>query len=878
MSISTQEIRKTFLDYFSDASNHLEHMVLRNAPLVPFGDSTLLFTNAGMVPLKNYFLGIEKPPHQRLTSIQRCVRAGGKHNDLEQVGHTARHHTFFEMLGNFSVGDYFKKEAIQLAWTLLTQVWELPKEKLWVSVYKDDLETAEIWTKHMKVSPDHISYCGKDSNFWMMGDTGPCGPCSEIFYDHGEQYPGGVPGSKDEHLGRFVEIWNLVFMQYNADASKQFNPLPKPSIDTGMGLERIAAVLQGVYDNYDIDIFRHLLLSLADIVSCQDLKKPAMRVIVDHIRAAAFLIADGVFPSNEGRGYVLRRIMRRAVRHGCSLGMRDPFLHQLVKPLTDIMKDAYPELMPQQTSIGDIILEEEKLFHQTLTQGMKVFEKAVSELSGKIIPGEVVFYLYDTYGFPKDLTEDMARDRQLKIDQAGFDREMKKQKTQSKKQHAFFTDSRLNIAAHTPTPFVGYQQLSITTEVIALHTEQTAVDTLNVGDKGVVILQDTPFYAEAGGQVGDSGMLSGVDGIFQVEDTRKQGQIFLHFGQVVKGCLRVRDTVQALVDKTRLMTAANHTGTHLVYRALRVILGQQVIQKGSFVHAKRLRFDFTFSRALIQNELMEVEHWVNDKIRQNISLNVYHCDIEEAKKLGAMALFSEKYEQKVRVVDIPQCSLELCGGTHVARTGDIGLFKIISEGAVAAGIRRIEALTGEAALMYVQQEEQQLTTLMRQLKVNRTDHLSLRVSQLLAENRDLLKRLEHQQYNRMSQLFDQLLKAIDNVNGVNVLIQQIEIITIQALRRLVDRFKLKHSPCIVILAMIDQNKKRVHVIAGVSKDMISRVSANAILTIFTQKIKGKGGGRTDLAQGSGSDLNALPSALKEMRHFLMGRLRGSGEF
>jgi len=862
--MNTNDIRKAFLEFFSQGSHDLPHMILPSASLVPFNDATLLFTNAGMVPLKNYFLGIEKPPCNRLTSVQRCVRAGGKHNDLTQVGHTTRHHTFFEMLGNFSIGNYFKEQAIRFAWTFLTEILGLPKNKLWVTVYKEDKKAADFWLKKIKINPNYLSYCDKNSNFWMMGDVGPCGPCSEIFYDHGSHLSGGPPGSKDENKGRFVEIWNLVFMQYNADATGQLLPLPRPSIDTGMGLERIAAVMQGVYDNYDIDIFQQLLNRLSAIVSCKDFKNPAMRIIADHIRSTVFLIADGIHPSNEGRGYVLRRIMRRAIRQGYGLRMREPFLYKLVGSLIDVMRGAYPELIPQRMSIEHIILQEEKLFSGTLAQGMKIFEQAVESLSGRVIPGDVVFYLYDTYGFPKDLTEDMAKDHGLSVDQAGFDRAMKKQQEQSKQAHAF-TQERLDITVDTLTEFLGYDSLEQSAKVIALYAGKSAVTQLKPGKKGIVILDRTPFYAEAGGQIGDAGLLSCSKGSFQVENTQKIGQTYLHVGKVLEGSLEVSDLVTATVDKKRRLIARNHTATHLLHSALQKMFGEKVVQKGSLVSATHLRFDFAFSRTLTQKEIFSVEQWVNEKIRENIPLKICLCDLEDAKQRGAKALFSEKYAQEVRVVDINGCSLELCGGTHVERTGDIGLFKIISEGAIAAGIRRIDALTAEAALVQTQSNESELKRLMRELKTDQKG-LPLKISQLLSNSREMQKQMAQHQQKHASKLYNDLKSQVETMNGVSILVAKLEGVKVNTLRKLVDQFKEKLEPCCVVLTT--SNQKSVQAIVGVSKTLTERISALEILTLLTQQIEGKGGGRADLAQGGGTNVAALSSALDGIKKYL----------
>ena len=866
--MNTNDIRKAFLEFFSQGPHKLPHMILPSASLIPFNDATLLFTNAGMVPLKNYFLGIEKPPCSRLTSVQRCVRAGGKHNDLAQVGHTAQHHTFFEMLGNFSIGDYFKEQAIRLAWTFLTEILMIPKDKLWVTVYKEDQEAANFWLNKIKIDKNYLSYCGKKSNFWMMGDIGPCGPCSEIFYDHGPHIPGGPPGSKNEDKGRFVEIWNLVFMQYNSDATGQLLPLPGPSIDTGMGLERISAVMQGVYDNYEIDIFQYLLKNLSTIVPCKDFKNPAMRVIVDHIRSTVFLIADGVYPSNEGRGYVLRRIMRRAIRQGYGIGMREPFFYKLTGPLIDMMKETYPDLVSQRMSIEHIILQEEKLFSGTLAQGMKVFEQAVENLSSRVIPGDVVFYLYDTYGFPKDLTEDMAKDRGLSVDQAGFDRAMKKQREQSKQAHAF-THERLDITTDKPTEFLGYDVLEQSAKVIALHVGKSAVTQLKSGKKGIVILDRTPFYAESGGQVGDTGLLSFLNGSFQVENTQKVGQTYLHFGKILEGSLKVFDRIIATVDKKRRLIAANHTATHLLHSALQKMFGEKVIQKGSLVNGTHLRFDFSFSRALTQKEIFKIERWINEKIRENIPLKIYSCDLEEAKKRGAKALFSEKYAKKVRVVNINGCSLELCGGTHVERTGDIGLFKIISESAIAAGVRRIEALTAETALIRTQSSESELNKLMLELKTD-LKGLSLKILQLLNENRQMHKQIDKHQQKHTSKLYNDLKKQTEKIKDVTILLATLEGIKVNTMRQLVDQFKENLTPCCVILTT--SNQKSIQAIVGVSKGLTERISAIEVLTKLMKPIDGKGGGRADLAQGGGTNLAALPIALEKIKIFLKERL------
>jgi alanyl-tRNA synthetase len=864
--MKTTAIRQAFIEFFENK----HHQMVPSSSLVPGNDPTLLFTNAGMVQFKDVFLGKEKRSYTRATSSQRCVRAGGKHNDLENVGYTARHHTFFEMLGNFSFGDYFKREAIQFAWEFLTQVLKIPANKLWITVFENDDEAADIWLKEMKVDPQRFSRCGVADNFWSMGDTGPCGPCTEIFYDHGAEIPGGPPGTKDADGDRYIEIWNLVFMQFNRAADGSMTPLPKPSVDTGMGLERIAAVMQGVHSNYEIDIFQHLIKAIAKIAKHADTNNISLRVIADHIRSSSFLIVDGILPANEGRGYVLRRIIRRAIRHGHKLGLTEPFFYKLVAPLVEVMSDAYPELIKSQKQIEKVLQQEEQQFALTLTQGIKIFEQEVAQLKNKIIPGEIVFRLYDTYGFPPDLTNDIARERGLTLDYLGFDHAMAKQRELSQQSSKFEVDYNTHIPFSGETEFTGYDSFTDKAKVVALFSENKLVDTMSAGTRGAVILDRTPFYAESGGQVGDKGRLIFENGIFHVYDTQKQGLVHVHYGKVEQGTLRVNANVSAEVDSARQATMLNHTATHLLHAALRRILGDHVIQKGSLVAPDRLRFDFSHTAALTAKEISAVEHLVNQQIRANLTGHIEVMSPQQAQKKGAMALFGEKYGEKVRVLSIGEFSMELCGGTHVGRTGDIGLFKIIGETGVAAGVRRIEALTGEAALQWVDNTEKQMQTAQNLLKANR-DNVNEKLQQQMSQLRLLEKEIERlQQKLSQSQSGDLTAQAVD-IKGIKVLIAQVNDMDVKVLRNTVDQLKDQLKQAVVLLANVKDNS--IQIIGGVSKSCNDKLSANELVDHVAQQVGGKGGGRPDMAQGGGQDVAALPAALKSAKEWVQKKLQ-----
>lgn len=852
--MNTNELRQSFLNYFQKHA----HTIVSSSSLVPANDPTLLFTNAGMVQFKDLFLGKEQRSYTRATSSQRCVRAGGKHNDLENVGYTARHHTFFEMLGNFSFGDYFKREAIQLAWNFLTQELKLPAEKLWVTVFEDDDEAADIWLKELKVDPARFSRCGEKDNFWSMGDTGPCGPCSEIFYDHGEAIPGGPPGTPEADGDRYIEIWNLVFMQFDRASDGTLTPLPKPSVDTGMGLERIAAVLQGVHSNYEIDIFRHLIAATAKTIGTDDLNAASLKVIADHIRSTAFLIADGVRPSNEGRGYVLRRIIRRAIRHGHKLQATDLFFYKLVAALVEQMGAAYPELKEQQATIEKILKHEEQQFAATLDQGMKVLEKALSEMKQPVIPGAVLFRLYDTFGFPPDLTADIARERNLTIDFAGFETEMERQRqlSQASSQFAAIQETQLQIPGETV--FVGYDHLTSEAQVNLLIYNNAFVNELTAGMQGLVILNQTPFYAESGGQIGDKGQLFFENGVFQVTDTQKRGLVYLHLGEVKSGTLSIGSKVTAEVDASRLDTMLNHSATHLLHAALRRILGTHVVQKGSLVDPERLRFDFAHFAPMSAVEVQAVEQLVNQQIRANLQSHIEFMKPEDAKNSGAMALFDEKYGDEVRVLSMGEFSVELCGGTHVQRSGDIGLFKIIYEGGVAAGIRRIEALTGERALDCYRKKEQNLAAVADILKVSETE-IEGRIRQLLQQNRDLQKTLEKQTRSNITSQLDDLLSSAKKVENITVLTAELPNVNIEVLRQVMDQLKQKLSKGVIVLAT--QNEGRVQLVAGVTKNCLDQFKAGELVGYVAEQLGGKGGGRPDLAQGGGEKVENLSQAL-----------------
>lgn len=864
--MKTTQIRQAFIEFFKNK----QHQIVPSSSLVPGNDPTLLFTNAGMVQFKDVFLGQEKRSYTRATSSQRCVRAGGKHNDLENVGYTARHHTFFEMLGNFSFGDYFKHDAIRFAWEFLTQVLKIPQNKLWITVFENDDEAADIWLKEIKVDPNRFSRCGVADNFWSMGDTGPCGPCTEIFYDHGPEIPGGPPGSKDADGDRYIEIWNLVFMQFNRSSDGTMTPLPKPSVDTGMGLERIAAVMQGVHSNYEIDIFQHLIKAVAKIAKLADTSNISLRVIADHIRSSCFLIADGVMPSNEGRGYVLRRIIRRAIRHGHKLGLSEPFFYKLVAPLTEVMSDAYPELIKAQKQIEKVLQQEEQQFALTLSQGIKIFEQEITQLKNKIIPGEVVFRLYDTYGFPPDLTNDIARERGLTLDYVGFDHAMTKQRELSQQASKFEIDYNVAIPFSGETEFTGYEKFSDQGVVMALFSENKLVDSISAGTRGAVILDQTPFYAESGGQIGDKGRLVFENGIFHVYDTQKQGLLHVHYGKVEQGTLRVNTKVSAEVDSVRQATMLNHSATHLLHAALRRILGEHVIQKGSLVAPDRLRFDFSHTAALTAEEIITIERLVNQQIRANLVGHVEVMSPQEAQKKGAMALFGEKYGEKVRVLSMGEFSMELCGGTHVGRTGDIGLFKIIAETGVAAGIRRIEALTGEGALEWIENTEKQMFATQNLLKANR-DNVNEKLQQQMQQLRLLEKEIQRlQQKLSQNQSGDLAAQAID-INGIKILVAQVNDMDTKLLRNTVDQLKDQLKQAVVLLANIKDSN--IQIIAGVSKSCVDKLSASELVDHVAQQVGGKGGGRPDMAQGGGQDVAALPMALKSAQEWIQKKLK-----
>ena len=868
--MKTSELRSLFLDYFERNG----HTIVPSSPLVPANDPTLLFTNAGMVPFKDVFLGIDKRPYTRAASSQRCVRAGGKHNDLENVGYTARHHTFFEMLGNFSFGDYFKREAIRYAWEFLTNELRLAPERLWVTVYSDDDEAADIWLEEIKVDPERFGRLGEASNFWAMGDTGPCGPCSEIFYDHGPTISGGPPGSPEEDGDRYVEIWNLVFMQFNRDREGKLTSLPKRSVDTGMGLERLAAVMQGVHSNYDIDLFQSLIKTAAGIVGTHDLKSPSLNVIADHIRASAFLIGDGVVPSNEGRGYVLRRIIRRAVRHGHKLGASETFFYKLVPVLIQEMGGAYPELATAQQVIERALEAEEQRFNETLERGLKILDQDIAALKVDVISGETIFKLYDTYGFPVDLTRDVAIERGLKLDMEGFEREMEAQRIRAQTASKFGADYDNVIAIQGRTEFTGYEHEKDRARITAIYRNvQEPVQQLTVGpssEPAAIVLDRTPFYAESGGQVGDTGALTNANAQFKVEDTKKHPSgAILHLGRLERGRLGVGDDVQATVDERRRQKIRlNHSATHLLHAALREILGSHVTQKGSLVSPDYLRFDFSHPQALTADELRRVEDLVNAQIRANHEAETRLMDLAQAKASGAMALFGEKYDEKVRVLRLSDFSVELCGGTHVRRTGDIGLFKIVSEGGVAAGVRRIEAYTGEGAQRRVREQQEQLNDIAQILKTDRTQVIE-KVQQLQTRVRVLEKELEQTRAKLARGDGASLLDKVEEVKGVRVLAARMDGADVRALREAVDHFKNKLAPAAIVLASVQDDK--VSVIAGVTKELTARVDAGELVNYVAAQIGGKGGGRPDMAQAGGNDPGGLDKALVTVAAWIAAR-------
>ncbi len=853
--MTSAEIRQAFLDYFAQNG----HQVVSSSPLIPGNDPTLMFTNAGMVQFKDVFLGDDKRAYTRATSSQRCVRAGGKHNDLENVGYTARHHTFFEMLGNFSFGDYFKREAIGFAWGFLTEVLGLPKERLWVTVHHSDDEAEKIWKEEIGADPERFSKLDED-NFWSMGDTGPCGPCTEIFFDHGEEVAGGPPGSPDEDGDRYIEIWNVVFMQYNRSADGEMTPLPKPSVDTGMGLERIAAVMQNVHSNYEIDLFQNLLKATAAAVGTSDMDNKSLRVIADHIRSCSFLITDGVLPSNEGRGYVLRRIIRRAIRHGNKLGAKGPFFNQLVAALVAEMGEAYPELAKAQDQIERVLLKEEQQFAKTLDNGMGLLREAIDGLEGSVIAGETVFKLYDTYGFPVDLTADVAREHELTLDMEGFEKAMEAQRERARASGTFSVDYNDKIQLEGETQFNGYDALEDQAKVIALFKEGEAVNQLSAGESGLVVLENTAFYAESGGQVGDTGFLRWDRGQFNVTNCTKESKNHLHHGEIAEGVLEVGDTVVTEVDKAkRQATALNHSATHLLHAALRDVLGDHVQQKGSLCDAERLRFDFAHFEAMTDEQLQQVETIVNDQIRSNSEVVTDLMDIEAAKTRGAMALFGEKYDDEVRVLSMGgDFSVELCGGTHAKRTGDIGLLKIVSEGGIAAGVRRVEAVTGSGAMAWVDEADSKLAQIAGALKGSRESVVE-KVMDMADRNRQLEKELEQLKSKLAAAKGSDLLSAAVDVKGVKVLAAKLDGVEPKALRDTIDQLKNKLGSGVVVLATDAGGK--VSLAAGVTKDLTGQVKAGDLVRELTAKLGGKGGGRPDFAQGGGTDAAALPSAL-----------------
>ena len=864
--MTSKELRQAFLDYFAQHG----HEVVASSPLVPGNDPTLLFTNAGMVQFKDVFLGDDKRSYQRATTSQRCVRAGGKHNDLENVGYTARHHTFFEMLGNFSFGDYFKRDAIKFAWEFLTETLGLPAEKLWVTVFQDDDEAADIWLKEMKIDPDRFSRLGEKDNFWAMGDTGPCGPCSEIFYDHGPDVPGGPPGSPDEDGDRYVEIWNLVFMQFDRSADGEMSSLPKPSVDTGMGLERIAAVMQGVHSNYEIDLFANLIEAAARTLGVKNDGNASLNVIADHIRACSFLIVDGVLPGNEGRGYVLRRIIRRAIRHGKKLGRDDAFFHKLVEPLATEMGEAYPELARSQAHVEKVLAKEESRFAETLHQGMEILESAISDLDSAEIPGDVVFKLYDTYGFPVDLTADVARERALTIDQAGFEAAMRVQQEKAKASSKFGAVGGGSLKTKAETDFLGYDATDAVCKIVELYKDGESVEVLNAGEEGAVVLSTTPFYAESGGQIGDTGLLAEEGRLFLVADTQKSGNANVHYGSVEEGEFRVGQKVEAIVDAERRQAIVlNHSATHLMHAALRNVLGDHVTQKGSLVAPDRLRFDFSHYEPVTAEQLAEIERLVNDEVRANRAADVRHMSYDDAIGSGAMALFGEKYGDEVRVLRFGDFSVELCGGTHVDRTGDIGVFRITSEGGVASGVRRIEAVTGQGALDWIDARESMLGAISGLLK-SQPDQATNKVEQLLKRTRDLEKELAAAKQALVTGQAVDHAEKVEEIAGIKVLATRMDGADAKTLRDAVDRFKDKLGSAIVVVGSVEGDKVRLA--AGVTKNNTDRVKAGDLIKPVAEAVGGRGGGRPDFAQAGGSDVAALDQALASVSGWVAEQL------
>ncbi|KXJ45692.1 MAG: alanine--tRNA ligase [Cycloclasticus sp. Phe_18] len=867
-NLSSAEIRSAFLTYFEKQG----HTIVPSSSLVPGNDPTLLFTNAGMVQFKDVFLGEEKRAYTKATSSQRCVRAGGKHNDLENVGYTARHHTFFEMLGNFSFGEYFKRDAIKYAWAFLVNEMGIPAEKLWVTVFDEDPEAADIWLNEVGVSSERLSRIGAKDNFWSMGDTGPCGPCSEIFYDHGEDVAGGPPGTPEEDGDRYVEIWNLVFMQYDRNDKGELTPLPKPSVDTGMGLERVAAVLQGVHNNYDIDLFQALIKKAAELTNTNDTQHTSLRVLVDHIRSCAFLIVDGVQPSNEGRGYVLRRIIRRAIRHGYKLEMKEAFFHKLVQPLADEMGDAYPELKAKAEMVSNILLKEEQRFAETLEQGMKLLQDGTKSLKNNLITGETAFKLYDTYGFPVDLTADYAREHNLTVDFDGFEKAMDVQRERARSSSSFAAGQSELPDLKLSTEFIGYEVLQADATIQAIYKEGVEQESINDGENAYLVLDKTPFYAESGGQVGDHGIIETGNAAFEVSDVQKRGQAYFHLGRVSRGQFKAQQVVSAQVDiKDRLATASNHSATHLLHAALRNVLGEHVTQKGSLVEATRLRFDFSHFEPVTRTQLQDIERLVNSQIRLNVDVETQVTDQETAIANGAMALFGEKYGDKVRVLKMGNFSTELCGGTHVNRVGDIGLMKILSETGIASGVRRIEAVAGEGALSWVEQGDELLQKITKLVKGKRESTLD-KITQIQDKNKVLEKELEQLKGQLAKAASGDLVNQAVQIDGLNVLAANIEGSDGKTLRDLVDQLKDKLGNAAVVLSTVQGDK--ITLIAGVSKNQTSRIKAGELVNSVALKVGGKGGGRPDMAQAGGDNPSALDAALKSVPSWVEAKLSG----
>jgi len=871
--VTGHEIRQRYLDFFAARG----HRVVPSSSLVPANDPTLLFANAGMNQFKDVFLGVEKRDYTRATTSQKCVRAGGKHNDLDNVGYTRRHHTFFEMLGNFSFGDYFKRDAIHFAWELLTEVYKLPRERLWVTVYETDDEAYNLWANEIRVPRERITRIGdkpggakyQSDNFWQMGETGPCGPCTEIFYDHGPEVAGGPPGTPEAEGDRYIEIWNLVFMQFNRDEHGRLNPLPKPSVDTGMGLERVAAVLQGVHSNYEIDLFRDLIRAAARETHCKDLHDNSLKVVADHIRACAFLIVDGVIPGNEGRGYVLRRIIRRAIRHGYKLGQKQPFFHKLMPDLVKTMGEAFPELAAAGERVAQVLAQEETRFADTLDNGMAVLEGALRS-EDRMLDGDTVFRLYDTYGFPLDLTADIARERGVTVDFAGFEAAMGQQRERARAASKFGTQSAVEYSGRK-TEFHGYDTLTLEARIAAIYKEGTAVQAIAAGDNAVIVLDKTPFYAESGGQVGDRGQLIASRGTFHVRDTQKvQAEVFGHHGVLHTGTFAVGDTLEAKVDTAaRERAACNHSATHLMHAALRKVLGPHVQQKGSLVDPDRTRFDYSHHAPLTDTQIREIERLVNEEIRRNVSVEARIMKYDDAISAGAMALFGEKYGDEVRMLRMGDFSTELCGGTHVRRTGDIGFFKVMSESGIASGVRRIEAMTAEGALTWVQQQEANLQQAASALKTP-AQEVTQKIGQIVDNVRQLEKELARLKSKLASSQGDDVAAQAVDVKGVKVLAATLEGADAKALRDAMDKLKGKLKSCALVLASSEGGK--VTLLAGVSADLTAKVKAGELVNFVAQQVGGKGGGRPDMAQAGGNDPAKLPEALASVVDWVSAKL------